>query len=69
MKRVDNYIETMWSAERTLLTKGMTREENEAYQIEKECCNERLDDCKTVDRVIAIATTETTAGVEWFRHK
>lgn len=64
MKRVDNYIKTIWSAERTLLAKGMTREENEAYQIEKERRNEWLDGCKIVDRVIA--TRETTAGAEYF---
>ena len=57
-------IKTVWSAERTLLAKGMTREENEAYQIEKERRNKWLDGCKIVDRVIS--TRETMAGVEYF---
>lgn len=64
MKRVDNYIKTIWTAEHNLLAKGMTREENEAYQIEKERRNEWLEGCKIVDRVAA--TRETTVGVEYF---
>ena len=57
MKHVDNYIKAIWSAECTLLAKGMTREENKAYQIEKECRNEWLDGCKIADCVIATRET------------
>ena len=64
MKRVDNYIKAVWTVERNLLAEGMTREENEAYQINKEHRNELLEGCKIVDRVIA--TRETTAGAEYF---
>lgn len=64
MKRVDNYIKTIWSAERSLLAKGMSREENEAYQIEKERRNEWLEGCKIVDRVIS--SRETPSGGEYF---
>ena len=65
MKRVDNYVKSVWTVERNLLTEGMTREENEAHRVNEEHHDELLKGCNIVDRVIA--TRETTAGAELSR--
>lgn len=63
MKRVDNYIKTVWQAEQTQLAKGLSIEEQEAFQIEKERKVEWLEGCKTVERVVA--SRESENGVEY----
>ena len=65
MKRVDNYIKSVWAIERATLSRpGITREELEAFQIDKERRAEWLEGCKIVDRVID--SRESQAGVEYF---
>ncbi|KAF8325229.1 SNF2 family N-terminal domain-containing protein [Cantharellus anzutake] len=66
MKRVDNYIKTVWAAERaTLVRTDISREELEAFQIDKERRQEWLEGCKIVER--AIDSRENAAsGTEYF---
>lgn len=63
MKRVDNYIKSVWQAEQNLLAKGLSIEEQEAFQIEKERKNEWLEGCKIIERVVA--NRESENGVEY----
>lgn len=63
MKRVDNYIKSIWQAEQNILAKGLSIEEQEAFQIDKERKNEWLEGCKIVERVVT--NRESDIGVEY----
>ena len=53
MKRVDNYIKNVWAYERAVLNNPhTTREELEAFQVDKERRAEALEAVKVVERVI-----------------
>jgi chromodomain-helicase-DNA-binding protein 1 len=63
MKRVDNYIKSVWQVEQNALARVMSIEEKEAFEIEKERKLEWLEGCKIVERVVA--SRESANGVEF----
>ena len=66
MKRVDNYIKSVWAVERATLGRpDISREDLEAFQIEKERRQEWLEGCKIVERVID-SRENAASGTEYF---
>ncbi|KAF8303411.1 hypothetical protein DL93DRAFT_2173004 [Clavulina sp. PMI_390] len=66
LKRVDNYIKTIWQAQRAfdMAKKAgkISREEIEAYEIDKERKVEWLEQCKVVERIVAERTGMGSSG-------
>lgn len=68
MKHVDNYMKSVWSAEQAVLKNpDISREELEAFQIDKERWSEWLETSKVVERVVCIRDRrDAGVGVEYF---